>query len=407
MKKTLPYLLGLLLIAVILLLLFKSGEDTEKKYNTYISFKKEDKNPYGTYVVYNGLKHLFPSAAIAINQKDILASTVFYPNKEDQFFVSISPQVLLNEEELDALLQFIKNGNYAFISCFALGSDVENYIEARTSLGNTISYPSGAYGPDSLSVELDSVPLPSTYSAAYPGVAIEGAFVRTNRSTTRIIGRGNEGKANFIELKKGKGALFLHLSPLTFSNYFLLYKNNISYLNQAFSLVPQHITTVIWDEYYRKRKTSQPGREDGWFTAIMKERSFRSGILLALALLLIFALLEMRRRQRFIPVIEPPRNDTLDFVKTMGLLYYEKRDNVNLAQKMSAYFQEHLRNKYHIFSKELNNDYIQEVSDKSGVSAALVEEIVTQIKNTEAKGTISDTELIVLQANIEKFYNNI
>ncbi|HEX7757515.1 MAG TPA: hypothetical protein VF421_19355 [Niabella sp.] len=406
MKKALPYLLVLLLIAVILLLLFRGGDD-EKKFNTYISLKKEDKNPYGTYVVYNSLKHLFPSATLAINQKDILSSSVFYPNKEGQFFISISPQVLLTEDELETLFQFIKNGNYAFISCFTLGDDVENYIEARTSLGNTMSYPNGAYGPDSLSVELDSLPLPATYNAAYPGVAIEGSFIRTNRSTTRIIGRGNEGKANFIELKKGKGALFLHLSPLTFSNYFLLYKNNISYLNQAFSLIPQQTTAVIWDEYYRKRKITRSGKEDGWFSAIMKEKSFRGGILLAMALLLIFALLEMRRRQRFIPVIEQPRNDTLDFVKTMGLLYYEKRDNVNLAQKMSAYFQEQLRNKYHIFSKELNNDYIQEVSDKSGVNTALISEIIDQIKNVEVKDAISDAELIALQNNIEKFYNSI
>ncbi|WP_018629685.1 DUF4350 domain-containing protein [Niabella aurantiaca] len=407
MKKYLPYLLGLLLIIVLLFLFAKGAQkNSEKKPSTFVSFKKEDKNPYGTYVAYHSLKRFFPRAGIIENTKNILNDTLFSHGRTGRLFVSIGPRMALSSYELDELMNFIEEGNNVFISCFQPGDELEQQIDARVSTGVLYSYPFADYGPDTLHLELDSIPLQKAYATSYPGVALEGYFVRTDRNTTRILGRGHDGRANFIQLKKGKGSLFLHLSPMAFSNYFLLYQNNIQYFSQVFSMIPGETQTIIWDEYYRKRKYDDSGGKS-WFASIMKQKAFRSGILLALLLLLIFALLEMRRRQRFIPQMERPKNDTLDFVKTMGLLYYEKRDNGNLAQKMSAYFLEHLRNKYHIFSKELNEDFIREVSHKSGVNIPLVTAIVYQIKQVSTERAISDADLIILQTNIEKFYNSI
>ncbi|MBZ4188541.1 DUF4350 domain-containing protein [Niabella beijingensis] len=407
MKKQLPYLLGFLLIIVLLFVLLRNGKtDTKQQPSTFVSLKKEDKNPYGTYVAYNGLKRFFPEARFVINKKELLNDTALSRETGGQLFIVIAPQASFYEYELDELMEFIEPGNNVFISCFRPGNELEHLVDARASIGPIDSYPFADYGPDTMRQELDSIPPSPAYAASYPGVAMEGYFVRTDKSTTRILGRGREGRANFIQLKKGKGSLFIHLSPLSFSNYFLLYGNNMEYFNRVFSLIPSATHTIVWDEYYRKRRNDDKSNK-GWFASIMKQKSFRSGILLALLLLLLFALLEMRRRQRFIPAIVPPKNDTLDFVKTMGLLYYEKKDNINLAQKMSAYFLEHLRNKYHIFSKKLNEEFIQEVSHKSGADPELINSIVARIKQVNNEGIISDTDLIVLQADIEKFYNSI
>ncbi|SDD56954.1 hypothetical protein [Niabella drilacis] len=407
MKKYLPYILGLFLIILLIFIVLKNNETAGKKeISTFVSLRKEDKNPYGTYVAYNGLKRFFPNARFLTGTRGITDDTTLSQEAGNQLFISFVPQSTFYEYELDELMEFIDKGNNVFISCFQLGKEFERFIDARTSTRSLRSYPFADYGPDTMHLELDSIPLPKAYAASYPGVALEGYFVRTGRSTTRILGRGYEGRANFIQLKKGKGSLLIHLSPLSFSNYFLLYGNNMEYFNQVFSLIPAGTRTVIWDEYYRKRRSGNDDNK-GWFGAIMKQKAFRSGILLALLLLLIFTLLEMRRRQRFIPHIEPPKNDTLDFVKTMGLLYYEKKDNTNLAHKMSAYFLEHLRSKYHIFSKELDAAFIKEVSDKSGADATLVSTIVYQIKQVYNEGVIADTDLIHLQTNIEKFYNSI
>ncbi len=90
----------------------------------------------------------------------------------------------------------------------------------------------------------------------------------------------------------------------------------------------------------------------------------------------------------------------------MGLLYYERGDHANLAQKMSAYFLEHVRSRYKIFAQTLDEDFVEELSYKSGVSESLIKDIVIQINRISNTGAYSDTELIALQKNIEAFHNN-
>ena len=71
-----------------------------------------------------------------------------------------------------------------------------------------------------------------------------------------------------------------------------------------------------------------------------------AALLTAIFALLLYVVLEMRRKQRTIPVMTKPKNDSLEFVKTIGRLYHDKGDHKNLCRKMSAYFLEHVRNRY-------------------------------------------------------------
>ncbi|MCH5716782.1 hypothetical protein [Niabella hibiscisoli] len=81
-------------------------------------------------------------------------------------------------------------------------------------------------------------------------------------------------------------------------------------------------------------------------------------------------------------------------------------DHSNLAQKMSAYFMEHIRTRYKIFAQTTDQDFVKELSYKSGVSESLINDIVTQINRINKAALFSDTELIALQKNIEAFHNN-
>ena len=66
----------------------------------------------------------------------------------------------------------------------------------------------------------------------------------------------------------------------------------------------------------------------------------------------------MRRKQRYIPVVAKPKNDSLDFVKTIGRLYYDKGDHKNLSRKMGAFFLEHVRSRYKLPTGTLNEEFI-------------------------------------------------
>jgi hypothetical protein len=99
--------------------------------------------------------------------------------------------------------------------------------------------------------------------------------------------------------------------------------------------------------------------------------------------------MEMRRKQRIIPVVSKPKNDSLDFVKTIGRLYYDKGDHKNLCRKMSAYFLEHVRSKYKLQTSNLDEDFIKLLQFKSGAGEQEIRSIVTFIKYLDTAPVIS------------------
>jgi hypothetical protein len=137
---------------------------------------------------------------------------------------------------------------------------------------------------------------------------------------------------------------------------------------------------------------------------LLRYPSFRAALLTAFLALLVYVLMEMRRKQRMIPVIRKPRNESLDFVKTIGRLYYEKGDHRNLGRKMSSYFLEHVRNRYKLLTNTLDQEFIRSLHYKSGVPVQELEEIVTGIREMDTAATISADQLTRLHRKLEAFY---
>ena len=106
-------------------------------------------------------------------------------------------------------------------------------------------------------------------------------------------------------MKTGKGAVFINLAPIAFSNYFLLHKNNIEYYKNALSVIPQNVSSVVWNDYFLT-KMRKPEKEPSWFRVLMKYPAFQWGLLTALFTLILYVLLEARRKQRIIPEIKKP-----------------------------------------------------------------------------------------------------
>lgn len=405
MKKILLYLaIGLLLVAALFVVLGQKNR-SPKKVSTWITLSKNDKNPYGAYVFYNSLKNFFPRATITSNTKFIYGNEQLSGQDNGKLYVIMLPFLEISDYELRHIMRFVEQGNNVFVSSFEIGHEFEKYIDVKTGGSYLGLYPLANSGPYNMIQTLERSVFQSSQIFTYPGQIMEGYFFKTDSTIARTLGRGTDGGINFVQLQKGNGNLFIHLSPLAFSNYFLLYKGNQQYFEQIFSLVPGQTKSIVWDEYFisqnDKKSKSQP---PNWFRSIMKEPSFRAGILLALLIMLVYTLVEMRRRQRLIPVVKTPVNDSLEFVETIGLLYYQRKDHQNLAQKISAYFMEHVRSRYKIFAREMDENFVKELSYKSGTSEQLVALIVKDIKRVHNDVTISDAELIALQRNIEAFY---
>jgi hypothetical protein len=107
-----------------------------------------------------------------------------------------------------------------------------------------------------------------------------------------------------------------------------------------------------------------------------------------------------------IPVYAKPRNESLDFVKTMGRLYYDRRDHQNLAKKMSIYFLEHVRSTYKLPTHTLDEQFVEALNFKSGYPKEDLNQIILFIQYLQDSGSVDEQQLIHFHNQLESFYQN-
>jgi hypothetical protein len=215
------------------------------------------------------------------------------------------------------------------------------------------------------------------------------------------VGRNDEGLVNFIRHSyQGGGSLYMHASPVAFTNFFLLHKKNNSYYNNVLSYLPKSVAQIEWDDYFRY------GKQFSAFQVIMEHPGLRAAFWIVLLLFGLIFLFDSKRKQRIIPKIAPLKNASLDFVKTVGRLYYQYRDNRNLAMKMTAHLQDHIRTRYNIPTSIMDERFVMTLADKSGYDGASLQKLVYQAKMIQDSPRVSDQELMEFHKLTEDFYKH-
>lgn len=410
MKKYTPYILAFLLTAAIATLLFTGNNNREKQLDERVTLRKKDKIPYGTYVAYNSLQHIFPKAAVYTNNDEPGFWDSLSGNESGQALIIVTGKFNAEKTEMQNLISFIEEGNDVFVSARTISYWACDIMDCSVSDSYGYTYNDEEIrAGDSLSIYLSDPPFVKQAKYSYPGKKLDAFFSKIDEQTTEVIGEDDMGRPNFIRLQSGKGNLYIHLAPLAFTNYFLLYHENIAYYEKALSVISPATKKIVWDEYYLNKKifNEENEKKNGWFSVLSRYPALKAALLTAIFALLLYVLLEMRRKQRYIPVVKKPRNDSMDFVKTIGRLYFDKGDHKNLCRKMSAYFLEHVRNKYKLLTGTLDEEFIKKLQYKSGAEEHEVRGIVSFIKYAEEAPAISDKQLADFHKQLESFYKKV
>jgi len=126
---------------------------------------------------------------------------------------------------------------------------------------------------------------------------------------------------------------------------------------------------------------------------------------LALFSLLAFILIGIKRRQRIIPVIAPVSNTTLDFVSTIGTLYYQQGSHKEISEKQIQYFLAYIRSAFRLTTVDFDEHFIQKLSGLSGIEQTKVKGLINFISYVKAKSQLHEQELLQLNKMIEEFYS--
>ena len=376
----------------------------EKKLNRYVSLWRKDKIPYGTYYAYESLGYIFPDSKISINESSPVKfmyntgndDTDSNSTKQTQAYIVISPRVIPDPAEINALMNYVGQGNTVFISSFYFGDSLLNYLKIKAG-SDFDDY----YKGDTFRVNVLNPLSNESLYFEYPGDSYSNHFRSLDSQYVSILGTDGKGRPDFVRYNyKGGGALYLHFAPMAFTNFFLLHKNNKAYYDNALSYLPKSVSEVKWDDYFRYSK------DFSVFSFLLSIPAFKWAFGLLLLLFLLIYLFESKRRQRMIPGVTTLRNSSLDFVKTIGRLYYQRKDNLNLANKMSAHFLGRVRTKYNLPTSMLNAEFAEKLSYKSGYQKELVQDIVNSLNDIQLNQSMSDENLLQLNEKLEAFYKH-
>lgn len=151
----------------------------------------------------------------------------------------------------------------------------------------------------------------------------------------------------------GKGEIIYANCPLLFTNYGILNKETSTFLFRLMSQISD--LPVYRTEAYLSKKQVQ-GVNDSPFREFLKRPPLRWAIYLSMIGVILFMIFSARRRQRVIPIVTKPGNKSLEFVKLIGTLYYQRHDNRDLVEKKFRFFAEEVRRKIGVDVGDVNHD---------------------------------------------------
>ncbi len=403
MKKETRYIF---ILAVALIGLFVLEYFTPKPLDWRITLSKQDKIPYGTFLLYESLTNIFPKEEILTN--DLSLYEALYTQEIDSAFngnfIFISEDFSPNELDYKALMHWINNGANALIISSSVQYNLADTFHlniAYTSdyIGYYSSQQNQRTDRSSLGINFVSKQLHRDSAYYFQRGTVGNYFYNYDTLATQILGTTTNEEVNFIKLKYGKGNIFLHANPLIFTNYNLLALKNEAYISHVIAHLPPQKT--IWDQYYKSNKigSMSPMRY------ILLQPSLRWAYYTFIVTLILLVIFGGKRKQRVIPVIKAPTNTTLEFVATIGTLYFQNADHKNLAIKMITFLKEDIRKKYYLSTSEITPEFIELLSVKSSRPNKEVTKLFTLIQEIELQEVISEQKLHELHKCIAIFWN--
>ncbi len=191
-------------------------------------------------------------------------------------------------------------------------------------------------------------------------------------SSYELIGHTTEGKANLIKINYGDGVIYLHSSPVLFTNVQLDKPEVFRYVNSILSEIDY--TKIYWDElkfqFLNKRNDGKKvnGLADkGYFQYIFKNKALKTAFYFVLIGLFVFVVIGIKRKYNTIEIMEPMTNSSIEFSKTIARLYWLNPDHKKIAEQKVKMFLSEVRNRYGLSTHELNASFREQFKAKSGL----------------------------------------
>ena len=362
---------------------------------TYLS---KDKAPFGCFAIYNLMENVYSKSYKLNNQ------TLYNLNNQQQKKASlliVNDNINLNKNDIRSLFEFLNMGNTVFISVNQFNGALADTFHIRTDY----DYSDYFQSVDSL-IKKEGMKIKLTASNykkktfAYSRVAASAYFRSFDSTRFSVLADLGKDKACLIVTNVGKGKLYLMTVPDVFSNYFIVNDTNRQVVYAMLTLIKND--ELIWDEYYKTYNVTNYS----FIKFILESDSLYTAYLLIIFILIFYMIFEGRRRQRAIPVLEPPKNSTLEFINVVSHVYYNSNSHQSIATEKIKFFYETVRRKFNVNTNQINEEFLNEVSVLSGIEKKLIKQLFVYCEKLKEPIEINENELIELNRQIHNFNKN-
>jgi len=398
-----------------------------KQWKRPVSWKEHyaagSKDPYGASVAFQTIKGSTDKKDFK-TLSDSLVGKLPADSALNARYIFIGKTMYLSEGSLDALIDFVAAGNNAFIAAnhlpFAL---LEEIYPDDCNTDYYYEWEGFSYTEDTL-VRLNlahpdlqlkkDVPYRRKYYRRFVqanwAFFEERHFLCTQEGAMTALGFLNGSLVNYARIPYEKGFFYIHSTPLAFTNYHLLRSQALEYAERSFSYMGTG--PVYWDEgsknpISQSLATTPPSRSlssNSPLQYILSQPSLAFAWYLLLLLGILYLLVRSKRRQRIVPVLEPNTNTSLEFVSTIGRLYFLQNDHKQLCLQKMRLFQQFIRERYGLQSRDTDEVFLAKLAAKSEVPRELINKLFLIHNNIQSSNIVTEYTLAQLHGLIEEFH---
>ncbi len=387
MRTKSTYFFLMILLAIGLTVYFEAQIKPEVSWHE--SFAPTDPAPKGGRVFSDQIKQIIPRQ----NWRQINQPTfewLLNPIDKGVYFL-YNDRYTADNAEIRKLLNWVDEGGMVFIAANRFPTLLLDSLKIKLETH---------YDVDAISLQVSQ--LPAVKEEKSPHLVYFHDIKIPHQVLGTVSGnKSSESYANLIKVPFGEGWLMLHTFPEAFTNYFMLDDQKRKYTENLLGYVPLD-EVFYYDTYYKSGNRSS----DTPLYILLAQPQLKSAYYTLLVTIFLWVIFEGKRKQRIIPVIPPPTNQTLEFARSIAGLY---TGNGNLAELHSLQlnlFVDYCLNHFKVNPFALKPTELEAFSAKSNCDPYRLSAILTELEKLKEKEKITQQDILYGNNLIEEFKSN-
>jgi hypothetical protein len=223
------------------------------------------------------------------------------------------------------------------------------------------------------------------------------------KNLIRTIVRDKKERILAVRHSVGKGELFIVSTPLMFTNFGILDKQNASYVFGLLSYMKGKPLVRIEAYGDHDVKPSTPLRY------LLITPPLKWAVYTTILLILLFMIFTAKRRQRIIPVTETPPNRTLGFIRLISSLFYSRHDNAEILKTKYSVFCSDIKQKtgVDLFEDKQDDSQFVRLAEKTGMPEDEIRQLVKEFRVIPYQYDMPDIQMKELMDRMNRIKRNI